>query len=274
MCRRGQTPAQRPLLSRRSLHLIRNRPHLIRSQTRSQTQSRNLTTMMMTMTKTTTMTGKTTTAPGTGSISLTETTPTTVTRMTITGSGMLTTGMMTMTDELIKRLRTSWDTQRSIMLQTDAWMSERHLAADHIEALTAQLQVSNELGRALEEDAGQLRADNARLREAAAEVLRISDRDHVAWHRLRAEITKSRGVKPVSEKKWMDSYLTVGDEITNHINGAEICVSKIDRRDDPFFASVIRDKIVEATGLFPTLSAARKWCEARAALTGKEPSHE
>ena len=43
-----------------------------------------------------------------------------------------------MTDELVKRLRTSWDTQRSIMLQTDAWMSERHLAADRIEALTAE----------------------------------------------------------------------------------------------------------------------------------------
>ena len=197
-----------------------------------------------------------------------------------------------MTDDLVMRLRTSWDTQRSIMLQTDAWMSERHLAADRIEALTAQnLRLSgmchdlkkevsisdalliSEAEASLERlaRAEKAEADNARLREAAAEVLRISDRDHVAWHRLRAEITKSQGVKPVSEKKWMASYLTVGDEITNHINGAEICVSKIDRRDDPFFASVIRDRIVEATGLFPTLSAARKWCEARAALnTGKD----
>ena len=41
-----------------------------------------------------------------------------------------------------------------------------------IEALTAQLQVSNELGKALEEDAGQLREDNARLR-AALECLLI-----------------------------------------------------------------------------------------------------
>ena len=41
-------------------------------------------------------------------------------------------------EDLVKRLRTSWDTQRSIMLQTDAWMSERHLAADRIEALTAE----------------------------------------------------------------------------------------------------------------------------------------
>ena len=42
-------------------------------------------------------------------------------------------------EDLVKRLRTSWDAQRSIMLQTDAWMSERHLAADHIEQLTAKL---------------------------------------------------------------------------------------------------------------------------------------
>ena len=44
-----------------------------------------------------------------------------------------------MSDDLVKRLRTSWDAQRSIMLQTDAWMSERHLAADRIEQLTAGL---------------------------------------------------------------------------------------------------------------------------------------
>ena len=39
-------------------------------------------------------------------------------------------------------------------------------AADRIEDLTAQLKASNEIGKALEEDAGQLRADNARLRAA------------------------------------------------------------------------------------------------------------
>lgn len=45
---------------------------------------------------------------------------------------------MLLSDDLVKRLRTSWDTQRSIMLQTDAWMSERHLAADRIETLTKE----------------------------------------------------------------------------------------------------------------------------------------
>ena len=37
---------------------------------------------------------------------------------------------------------------------------------ERIEQLTAELQVSNELGKALEEDAGQLRAERDRLREA------------------------------------------------------------------------------------------------------------
>ena len=56
----------------------------------------------------------------------------------MTGSAAKKSGGMTMTDELVKRLRTSWDTQRSIMLQTDAWMTERHQVADRIEALTAE----------------------------------------------------------------------------------------------------------------------------------------
>ena len=171
-----------------------------------------------------------------------------------------------MTDDLVNKLRAIDHLSVEDCFCQSALYAQ---AADRIEALTAERDYTEGTNDTLIALNQSLTADNARLREAAAEVLRISDRDHVAWHRLRAEITKSRGVKPVSEKKWMASYLTVGDEITNHINGAEICVSKIDRRDDPFFASVIRDKIVEATGLFPTLSAARKWCEARAALTGK-----
>jgi hypothetical protein len=63
-----------------------------------------------------------------------------------------------MTDDLVKRLRGPQSAEVDY--------ATRQEAADRIEALTAQLQVSNELGRALEEDAGQLRADNARLRKA------------------------------------------------------------------------------------------------------------
>jgi hypothetical protein len=65
----------------------------------------------------------------------------------------------------------------------------------------------------------------------------------------------------------MAPYLVVGDEITATLNGSDICVSKIDRRDDPYFASVVHGGKVVATGLFSSLSAARQWCEARAPLT-------
>ncbi len=40
-------------------------------------------------------------------------------------------------EELVKRLRTSWDADRSIISQTDIWMKERREAADCIEELTA-----------------------------------------------------------------------------------------------------------------------------------------
>jgi len=69
-----------------------------------------------------------------------------------------------MTDDLVKRLLNA----PADGLGTENLCLE---AADRIEALTDQLQVSNELGKALEEDAGQLRADNARCREALDNLL-------------------------------------------------------------------------------------------------------
>lgn len=66
----------------------------------------------------------------------------------------------------------------------------------------------------------------------------------------------------MSEKTWMAPYLVIGDEITTTLNGSDLCVSKIDRRDDPYFASVVHEGKVVATGLFPSLPAARQWCEA------------
>jgi hypothetical protein len=44
-----------------------------------------------------------------------------------------------MSDDLVKRLRTSWDADRSIISQTDNWMRERQEAADRIEELEAKL---------------------------------------------------------------------------------------------------------------------------------------
>ena len=42
-----------------------------------------------------------------------------------------------MSDDLVKRLRKSWDEDRSIISQTGQWMTERVAAADHIEELEA-----------------------------------------------------------------------------------------------------------------------------------------
>jgi hypothetical protein len=44
-----------------------------------------------------------------------------------------------MSDDLVKRLRQSWDVDRSIMMQTGGWMKERRGAADRIEELEAKL---------------------------------------------------------------------------------------------------------------------------------------
>ena len=44
-----------------------------------------------------------------------------------------------MSDNLVKRLRQSWDADRSIISQTDLWMTERVAAADRIEELEAKL---------------------------------------------------------------------------------------------------------------------------------------
>ena len=44
-----------------------------------------------------------------------------------------------MSDDLVERLRQSWDTDRSIMSQTSRWMTERKEAADRIEELEAKL---------------------------------------------------------------------------------------------------------------------------------------
>ena len=74
-----------------------------------------------------------------------------------------------MTDDLVKRLRTSWDTQRSIMLQTDAWMSERHLAADRIEQLTKERDRLREAGeKAICHITGYGEASTARIELRAA----------------------------------------------------------------------------------------------------------
>ena len=68
-----------------------------------------------------------------------------------------------MTDELVKRLRA---VDHMSLEDCFCQSSLYDQAADRIEQLTAERDVSNELGRALEEDAGHLREENARLRVA------------------------------------------------------------------------------------------------------------
>lgn len=101
-----------------------------------------------------------------------------------------------MADDLVRRLR-----------ELDTWVETAHTpveAADRIEALErerreAALDALAAMGQAQEAYEAQLKAEATvatltaqmeALRGAAEEVLRISDRDHQAWHRLRAEIAK------------------------------------------------------------------------------------
>ena len=134
MCRHGQTPALRPLLSRVRLRLTRNRRSLIQNPTLSQT--RRPTMMTMTTTRTVMMTMTTTMTTMTGGMA----------RITTSA-----TGSMTMTDEdYIAELRSHG------MLSTNK-------AADRIEQLTAQLE-STLKDRAL------IIAERDRLREALDEI--------------------------------------------------------------------------------------------------------
>ena len=128
MCRYDQTPALRPLLSRSQsrLHLTRsltlnptpslNRRSLTRSQIRSQnlTRSRNRRSRTMTTTRATTMT----------KITITKDAMAKLAAMTTT------TGSMTMTDDLVKRLRAAEDDSFVETLCGEA--------AERIEQLTAE----------------------------------------------------------------------------------------------------------------------------------------
>lgn len=68
-----------------------------------------------------------------------------------------------MTYDPVKRLRSQIGDDLQEVYSLEALF---RLAADKIEQLTTERDVSNELGKALEEDAGQLRAERDRLREA------------------------------------------------------------------------------------------------------------
>jgi hypothetical protein len=99
---------------------------------------------------------------------------------------------MTMTDDLVTEARKGGpcaelgDRCRAIEAASGCFCAA---VADRIEALTAQLQVSNELGRALEEDAGQLREDNARLRAALERIAKAEPRPKRSGDYDRADVS-------------------------------------------------------------------------------------
>ena len=49
-----------------------------------------------------------------------------------------TTGIGTKTDYLVEQLRMDWDTDQSLLSQVTSWHNQRRIAADRIEALTAE----------------------------------------------------------------------------------------------------------------------------------------
>lgn len=75
-----------------------------------------------------------------------------------------------MTYDPVKRLRSQIGDDLQEVYSLEALF---RLAADKIEQLTTERDVSNELGKALEEDAGQLRAERDRLREALRDGRRL-----------------------------------------------------------------------------------------------------
>ena len=70
---------------------------------------------------------------------------TTMTKITITKEAMTklealtkTTGSGTMTDYLVEQLRMDWDSDQSLLSQVTSWHNQRRIAADALEALTAE----------------------------------------------------------------------------------------------------------------------------------------
>ena len=81
-----------------------------------------------------------------------------------------------MSDDLVKRLRRSWDVEKSIMSQTGLWMREREEAAERIEQLAKHALRADATCEQLED---KLAECEARL-EKAVEVAEKS----VKWLRL------------------------------------------------------------------------------------------
>lgn len=62
-------------------------------------------------------------------------------------------------------------------------------------------------------------------------------------------------------KPWNTSHLKKRESIYRVLNGFDLSVSHEDRTLDPYLGVVLKDGRILITGLFPTLSRAREWCE-------------
>ena len=88
-------------------------------------------------------------------------------------------------DDLVKRLRTPWDADRSIISQTDNWMRERQEAADRIKELEAENKTLRSMVEGMINDTGDdpeimaaSRAEwAARAREAEAKLAELEPKD-------------------------------------------------------------------------------------------------
>ena len=89
-----------------------------------------------------------------------------------------------MSDDLVKRLRQSWDADRSIISQTDLWMTERVAAADRIEELEAACwRMKEERDRAIGwRDSDKDRADAAEAKLAKLETAAQKALGHITGY--------------------------------------------------------------------------------------------
>ena len=62
------------------------------------------------------------------------------------------------------------------------------------------------------------------------------------------------------EKSWNTPWLNKGEAIRTTIRSYTLTISHVDRTIDPYLAGVIKNGVIVASGLCPTLPDARRFC--------------
>lgn len=124
-----------------------------------------------------------------------------------------------MSDDLVKRLRTPWDADRSIISQTDNWMMERQEAADRIEELEAQLNLAQRQVVAAEFNL----ATCKKYRDTYAECDRIGTQ---AVRELEAKLAEAmKALNDIARQKKTDELETEYDvEVADFEGGYDMCI--------------------------------------------------